>query len=145
MSIKMGKRMEEVAIYYDGNLSTRAVRRAGSIEIVTDAPKENGGRDEYFSPTDLVAIALGSCILTVMAIAAVRMQVNFVDSKVLVQKQMASLPSWRIKRLKVHFSCPRKFDPEIIKHLEKAANNCPVHHSLHPEIEQEITFLWGTA
>lgn len=135
--------MAAIDIFYEGDLSTRCVHRETGVEIQTDAPKDNQGRGRMFSPTDLMAVALGSCILTVMGILAKRLNIDISGSKATVSKEMQSAPSRRIGKITVELFCPHHFDPETTKRLERAGEGCPVHHSLHPDIQQEIIFHWG--
>lgn len=136
--------MSEVKIEYLGELSTRCVLQDTAAEIITDAPKDNFGRGEMFSPTDLVATALGSCILTLIGIVAKKLSVDVSDMSAVVQKEMAAKPQRRIGKIVVTVVCPRDFSEDVKQKLEKAGRECPVHHSLHPEIEQEIHFIWGS-
>ncbi len=133
----------EYEIDYLGGLSTRCVHKDNKAEILTDAPKDNQGRGLLFSPTDLVAVALGSCVLTLMGIAADRLRVDISGAKVLVTKEMATAPSRRIGKIKIVFSFPQTFSLDVQQKLEKAATGCPVHHSLHPDVVQEFIFEWG--
>jgi len=135
--------MVEIDIFYEGNLSTRCVHKESGQQIITDAPKDNQGRGEMFSPTDLVAAALGSCILTIMGILASRLKIDLVGTKITITKEMQQAPARRIGILKVVLTCPHRFDPETTKRLETAAEKCPVHHSLHPDIVQEFIYNWG--
>jgi putative redox protein len=137
--------MTEIDIWYEGQLSTRCVHRENGQEIRTDAPKDNQGKGEMFSPTDLFAASLGSCVLTVMGILAERIGVDITGTKISVTKEMASAPSRRIGKLTLVLTSPHRFDPDITQRLEKAATGCPVHHSLHPDVIQEYTFNWGQA
>lgn len=137
--------MAKIAIFYTGNLSTRCVHRENQSEIITDAPKDNQGRGEMFSPTDLLATALGSCVLTLMGIMANNLKVDISGAKAEVDKEMAKQPPRRISKITVKVSCPKDFPLEIKKQLEKAGSYCPVHHSLHPEMVQEILFSWGSS
>lgn len=135
--------MVEIDIFYEGNLSTRCVHKQSGQEITTDAPKDNQGRGVLFSPTDLVAAALGSCILTIMGILASRMKIDLAGTKLTISKEMQQAPARRIGKLKVVLTSPHRFDPETTKRLESAAESCPVHHSLHPDIVQEFIYNWG--
>lgn len=135
--------MTEITIFYEGNLSTRCVHTETGEEIFTDAPKDNEGEGKKFSPTDLVAVALGSCVLTLMGIAAKRMGLNLEGLRTNVKKTMTSSPVRRIGKIEVHVFCPEEVDKEKQEKLEKAAKGCPVHHSLHPDMIQEFVFHWG--
>lgn len=136
--------MAKYEIFYEGDLRTRAVHETGEA-IETDAPKDNQGQGRMFSPTDLVGVALGSCILTVMGIIAKSMKIDLKGTRMVVSKQMAAAPSRRIGQIKVEIFCPQTFAPDVTARLQKAAENCPVHHSLHPEIEKEVVYYWGQA
>ena len=135
--------MARIDITYEGNLRTRSVHSENKEEIVTDAPKDNQGKGEMFSPTDLLATALGSCVLTLMGIAANRLKVDLAGLRLTVEKEMAGLPSRRIGRLVMHVYCPKTFDTDITQKLETAGSHCPVHQSLHPDTRQEFFFHWG--
>lgn len=135
--------MTQIDIYYEGNLRTRCVHSDNKQEIITDAPKDNRGKGEMFSPTDLLAASLGSCVLTLMGIAADRLKANLTGLRLTIEKEMAQLPSRRIGRLMVHIYCPQTFDADTTQKLETAGSHCPVHQSLHPEMKQEFFFHWG--
>jgi len=135
--------MARIDITYEGNLRTRSVHSENKEEIVTDAPKDNQGKGEMFSPTDLLATALGTCVLTLMGIAANRLKVDLAGLRLTVEKEMAGLPSRRIGRLVMHVYCPKTFDTDITQKLETAGSHCPVHQSLHPDTRQEFFFHWG--
>ncbi|HEX2580200.1 MAG TPA: OsmC family protein [Rhabdochlamydiaceae bacterium] len=135
--------MARIDIAYEGNLRTRCIHSGNKEEIVTDAPKDNQGKGEMFSPTDLLATALGSCVLTLIGIAGSRLKVNLQGLRLTVEKEMAQMPSRRIGRLVCHIYCPQIFDPAITQKLESAGSHCPVHQSLHPDTKQEFFFHWG--
>lgn len=137
--------MAHIEIFYEGNLATRAVFMETGAEIFTDAPKDNQGEGKRFSPTDLVGVALGSCVLTLMGIAAKKLGVDISGTKVSVSKEMASVPARRIGSLALVIQSPQRFSAEITEKLEKAGHFCPVHHSLHPDIKQTFTFQWGVS
>lgn len=137
--------MTKIEISYEGNLRTRCVHSDNKEEIITDAPKDNQGKGEMFSPTDLLATALGSCVLTLMGIAANRLKVDLSGLRLTVEKEMAKEPSRRIGRLVLHIYCPKVFDNDITQKLETAGSHCPVHQSLHPDTKQEFFFHWGDA
>lgn len=135
--------MADIEIYYEGDLSTRAVHRENKDEVFTDAPLDNQGKGRKFSPTDLLAVSLGSCVLTIMGIAAKKLGVDLRGTKVVVTKEMRSAPARMIGKLKVVLTSPHTFTSEITQRLQKAAEGCPVHYSLHPEIVQEFVYHWG--
>jgi putative redox protein len=111
--------------------------------LSTDAPKDNQGRGESFSPTDLVATALGSCILTVMGIKARSLGVDLAGTTATVEKEMANAPVRMIQRLTVKIHVPHSVSEEHRQRLETAAHTCPVHQSLHPDVQKPIQFIWG--
>lgn len=135
--------MIEILIAYEGKLRCSAAHGPSGVTLVTDAPKDNMGKGKSFSPTDLVATALGTCMLTVMGIAAQRLEIDLTGARVIVKKEMAAVPIRRIARLTVEFTVPVKLNREQQQKLENAAKTCPVHKSLHPEVETPITFNWG--
>lgn len=128
---------------YEGELRTLCTHEGSGETLRTDAPKDNQGKGEYFSPTDLLATALGSCILTLMGIAAQKYQVDIKGAQVRVEKTMSTTPPRRISVLMAAVHVPQTFDAAIQAGIEKAALTCPVHESLHPDIKQHITFSWG--
>ena len=134
--------MVKVSMVYEGNLRVRAKHEPSGAEIVTDAPTDNHGKGEGFSPTDLLATALGACIATVMAIVAQRRNVDLTGMKIGVEKEMQSSPARKIARLTVTISCVSVKDQKIQQVLEKAALSCPVHQSLDHEIDIPMRFLW---
>jgi putative redox protein len=133
--------MTKFIIAYEGNLTTRLTNESGK-EIFTDAPKENKGRGEHLSPTDLVAVSLGSCMLTVMAMFADRHEIKLAGVKVGVVKEMTQKPVHRIGKIAVNFTMPGGIKPDERKMLENAAMACPVHKSLHPDIGIPVVFSY---
>ncbi len=134
--------MVTIDIEYLGDLRCRARHGPSGMEIETDAPTDNMGKGEAFSPTDLVATALGTCILTVMGTKAQAMGIEIAGSTVTVDKEMASGPR-RIGRLATSIRIPHDIAERDRKVLEAAAFTCPVHKSMSPEIEMPIHFHWG--
>ena len=135
--------MTKVKIQYTGDLRTICTHLDSGIRIETDAPKDVGGKGAAFSPTDLLGVSVASCMLTTMAIAAGRLQVDLEGLTAEVEKEMVSLPVRRIGKLAIRIRCPRSFSKHIQEKLEQAALGCPAHASLHPEVKQEIDFVWG--
>jgi putative redox protein len=133
----------EIAITYDGSLRCRATHGPSGQSLQTDAPVDNMGRGESFSPTDLVATALGTCIATTMAIVAQREKLELAGMTVTVVKEMAAQPSRRIGQLRTHIKVPTPVTAEQKQKLEHAAHACPVHKSLHPDVQLPITFDWA--
>jgi putative redox protein len=134
--------MVEIQIAYQGKLRCSATHVDSGATLLTDAPKDNMGNGQSFSPTDLVATALGTCMLTVMGIAAQRMEIDLIGTTVKVTKEMVLAPIRRIGRLSVTFQMPRGLTPDQRKKLEDAAMTCPVHKSLRPEVEIPVSFKW---
>lgn len=128
-------------VTYKGNLRTVSQHIKSGNEFITDAPTDNNGKGEAFSPTDTVATGLASCMLTVMGIKAGQMDVNMEGTTAEVTKTMASNPR-RISKIEVKISLPFEADNKTKKILENTANTCPVHYSLHPDIEKIVEFDW---
>lgn len=139
--------MPTIQFEYQGDLHCKAVHLASSAELTTDAPKDNQGRGESFSPTDLVATALGTCMLTVMGIMARTLKIDITGATATVEKEMTTAPPRRIASLAVKIHVPQpiagSIAPEDRQKLERAAHTCPVHKSLHPDINTPIEFTWG--
>ncbi len=135
--------MVAIDIKYEGNLRTTCIHRPSGEELTTDAPVDNQGKGEYFSPTDLLAASLGSCVLTLMGIAAKQLGIDISGTRLSVEKEMKAAPARMLGRLTLNIYCPSSFDPKITGQLEKAGRGCPVHHSLHPDVLQEFHFHWG--
>jgi uncharacterized OsmC-like protein len=127
---------------YEGQLRTEATHVASGTVIQTDAPVDNHGRGEAFSPTDLVGTALGTCILTTMAIVAERHQIDLKGSTVQVKKIMSQDAPRRIAQLDVDLQLPASLSESNRALLERVAHTCPVALSLNPEIRQEIQFSY---
>jgi putative redox protein len=127
---------------YEGEKHCSVVHAPSSSTIETDAPLDNNGKGQRFSPTDLVAAALGTCILTVMSILAERDGVDMKGATATVEKTMTASPR-RIASLVVTITMPPGIDPSFRIKLENAADTCPVRKSLHPDIAAPIVFIWS--
>ena len=134
--------MVEIKIDYQGELHCRAVHGPSGAVLETDAPVDNNGRGEAFSPTDLVATALGVCMATVMGIVAKRKEIDLAGMKVVVKKHMSTDTPRRIARLEVDIDMPLSAGHPDRRLLESTGNGCPVHQSLHPDVVQEIRWHW---
>jgi putative redox protein len=134
--------MVEIKIDYQGELHCRAVHGPSGAVLETDAPVDNNGRGEAFSPTDLVATALGVCMATVMGIVAKRKEIDLAGMKVVVKKHMSTDTPRRIARLEVDIEMPLSAGHPDRRLLESTGNGCPVHQSLHPDVVQEIRWHW---
>ena len=130
-------------VIYEGKLRTLATHMQSGSTIQTDAPTDNQGKGEKFSPTDLVATALASCMATTMAIKAKEMEEELQDVEITVQKIMSSNPR-RISGLNLTFRFPATFKAteEDKSLLEKIAMTCPVKESIHPGIDLQVDFNW---
>jgi putative redox protein len=135
--------MVEIQISYQGQLRCQAVHGPSGMVLSTDAPVDNMGRGESFSPTDLVATGLGACMMTIMGIVAQRQGIDLEGSTVHVTKEMTTAPPRRIARLTVDITVPRHVSEDDRRRMEHAAHACPVHKSLHPDIETPIAFHWA--
>jgi len=129
-------------VTYTQQLNTLAKHLKSGKVFETDAPTDNHGKGEAFSPTDLLATALAACMITVMGIAAGENEKLFSGAELRVTKLMADAPR-RISEIKVELLLPDVFDPEERKRLERVGLNCPVAKSLHPDLKQNIHFVWG--
>jgi uncharacterized OsmC-like protein len=128
-------------VTYLGNLRTKCVHLKSSNSFITDAPIDNNGKGETFSPTDTVATGLASCMLTVMGIKARAMDVDMSSTTAEVTKTMASNPR-RISKIEVVINLPFDADKKTRSILEHTAKTCPVLYSLNADIEKDITFNW---
>jgi len=135
--------MVEIDIRYEGDLHTVCRHGPSSAEIPTDAPTDNEGRGEAFSPTDLLAASLGSCVLTVMGIAARRRGWSLDGAEAHVEKEMVTAPVRRVGRLAVRCRMPAGLSEQARTLLQRAAHTCPVHRSLHPDVKVDLEFDWG--
>ena len=133
--------MSTSKIIYKNNLRTEAQHIASGQKIITDAPLDNNGKGEAFSPTDLVATALASCMITIMAIAAEKNGINISGTSASVKKIMGTNPR-TISDVIIEITMSKDLDLKDRKRLEKAALACPVHKSLHPDMNKEITFSY---
>jgi putative redox protein len=135
--------MVTIQLEYQGDLHCKAVHEPSGTALTTDAPKDNQGRGESFSPTDLVATALASCILTTMGIAARTQNLNIDGATAIVEKEMTTSAPRRIASLAVRIRIPQTLSAQDQVKLERAAHTCPVHKSLHPDVHSPIEFTWG--
>ncbi len=128
-------------ITYLGDLRTTSVHLQSGTEILSDAPTDNYGKGEAFSPTDLVANALGSCMISIMAIKSKDLNVDLVGSTIEITKVMQAEPR-KIAKIIVVLNMPIAVDEKTRIILERAAMNCPVLLSLNADIEKDVTFNW---
>jgi len=127
-------------VIYEGELRCNATHIQSGTTIFTDAPLDNHGKGEAFSPTDLLATSLGVCMVTIMGIEANKRKINIDGTKLSVQKTMGTLPR-RVTKIEVMIAIPnRNLSERDIQAIEEAGLNCPVAKSLHPDLIQDIKF-----
>ena len=136
--------MVQINSIYKGNLRFEATHGPSGTTLITDAPVDNHGKGESFSPTDLVATALGTCILTTMAIVAKLKNIDMGEAKINVKKEMAASPPRRISAMPMIIEIPTVLTEEQKQILIKAAEGCPVKQSLHPDVKIEIEYRWAS-
>ncbi len=136
--------MVRMTAEYEGGLHCAVVHGPSGTELSTDAPVDNEGKGESFSPTDLCATALATCMTTIMGMRARDLEIDLSGMKIEVEKIMSGDGPRRIARLPITFRVPCDPTEEQKAVLRHAAETCPVILSLHPDIEKPITFQWGT-
>jgi putative redox protein len=134
----------EINIAYEGGLHCNAVHRPSRQTLTTDAPVDNGGKGAAFSPTDLVATAMGTCMVTIMGLVAQRNNLNIDGLQVQVLKEMTADPVRRIGSLKTRLVFPHSKMLTVADRakLEAAAKACPVKQSLHPDVKTPVEFVY---
>jgi len=133
----------KITCEYLGDLRTRATHGPSGNQLLTDAPVDNQGKGEAFSPSDLAATALGSCILTILGIQAKNLGADFRGATVAVEKHMTTQAPRRIARLDVRIAMPAGITEDVRARLMRAADACPVKQSLHPDIVIAMEWSWG--
>lgn len=133
--------MSTSKVTYLGNLRTENEHIKSGSTFITDAPTDNNGKGEAFSPTDTVATGLANCMITVMGIKAREMGVNMDGTTAEVTKTMAANPR-RISKIEINLKFPEGIEEKSRKILENTGRTCPVMQSLHPDIEKDIIFNW---
>ena len=131
--------MVKMSAIYQGEKHCEAKHEPSNAHIATDAPRDNNGKGEAFSPTDLVGAAMGTCMLTTMAINCEKEGVSITGSTVTVEKEMAANPR-RIAKLTVVMHLPQNIPQDYRSKLEGFALNCPVKQSIHPDLQMPVTF-----
>jgi len=134
--------MATAKVTYQGDLRTQSIHLQSNNQIITDAPTDNHGKGEAFSPTDLLASSLGSCMLTIMGIKADSMDLDISGTTAEVTKVMAAEPR-RVSEVHIEIQFQQSFDERTQKVLEQAALNCPVAKSVHPDIQQVVNFHYA--
>ena len=136
--------MADITAKYLGDLRVECVHQQSGTVLVTDAPKDNNGKGEAFSPTDLCSTALASCCMTIIGIYAKTHDIDVTGTSIEITKTMSANPRRRIGKIEIIFNMPdRDFSEKEKTMIERAAHTCPVHLSLHPETEQVFTFKWS--
>jgi putative redox protein len=133
----------KISCEYLGDLRTRATHGPSGNQLLTDAPVDNQGKGEAFSPSDLAATAVASCILTILGIQAKSLAADFRGARVDVEKHMTTTPPRRIARLDIRITMPAGIPEDVRPRLIRAAEACPVKQSLHPDIVIAMTWSWG--
>ena len=134
--------MPTIHAKYNGKLRSTATHLQSNCSLITDAPLDNNGKGESFSPTDLVATALGTCIMTIMGIYARDNNISLEETKIDINKTMKDNPR-RIGKIEIIFTMPKlSLSDKQKKEIEDIATCCPVCLSLHPELEKDIKFIW---
>ncbi|MBI3591547.1 MAG: OsmC family protein [Candidatus Melainabacteria bacterium] len=131
----------EIKGQYEGDLRVKLTHGPSGSVIETDAPLDNQGKGARFSPTDMVVAALGSCMMTIMGIVAKRDGIKLDGAYFRVEKHMVENPR-RIGKIVLEIHMPKGLTDDQKKKLEKFAHTCPVHQALHPDIEQNIKFIY---
>lgn len=132
--------MVQINVEYLGDLHCVVEHGPSGQKFMTDAPIDNQGKGEFFSPTDLVATAIGSCIATIMGILARNNNIDIVGMKIQVQKEMMNQPYRRIKKLFLNIEFPHRLNDHDFTIMKNVIKTCPVTRSLHPEIELEVNY-----
>ncbi|WP_131669620.1 OsmC family protein [Psychrobacter pygoscelis] len=134
--------MTTAKVTYQGELRTQSIHLQSNSQIITDAPVDNHGKGEAFSPTDLLASSLASCMMTIMGIKAASMDLDISGTSAEVTKVMAAEPR-RVSEVHVDIKFAQSFDARTQKVLEQAALTCPVAKSIHPDIQQVVNFHYA--
>ena len=134
--------MSETTVHYEGYLRCSAEHSESGVVVVTNAPRDNHGNGASFSPSELLSVSLGSCILSIMGIMASLMDIDIAGASAKVEKKMANAPR-RIAKISVHVHVPGEPSESQKLKLEAAAHECPVHNIL--KVEVPISFTWGPA
>jgi putative redox protein len=134
--------MATVKTTYLGDLRTENIHLQSGTKIITDAPRDNRGKGEAFSPTDLLATALGNCIMTIMGMRAMDKGIDLIGTEIEITKIMASSPR-RVGEVILEFNFPKKgYSEEDKRLIEGVAATCPVPLSIHPDLKQTIVYKW---
>jgi putative redox protein len=132
--------MVKIDISYLSDLQCKAVHGPSGTEIMTDAPVDNQGKGEYFSPTDLFATSLGTCFITIMGIAAKNYDIKLDGAKVHVEKHMSTDLPRRVSKIVVKIDLPPGIPHNKRQAIENASRNCPVSKSIHPDLKVDLSY-----
>jgi putative redox protein len=132
----------KISCEYLGELRVRATHGPSGTVLHTDAPVDNHGKGESFSPTDLTATSLATCVMTILGIQAQGLGLDFRGLRVEVEKHMTAQPPRRIAKLEATIHMPAGVAEDLRDRLIRAANACPVKQSLHPDVEVALTWVW---
>jgi putative redox protein len=135
--------MVRIDVAYQGGLRCNAAHGPSGQTLITDAPVDNHGKGESFSPTDLVATALGTCIATIMGIVAERDKIDLTGLRITIQKEMSAEPPRRIARLITRIEMPKGLTEQQRAKLEKIAYTCPVHQTLQGKVDMPVEFVYA--
>lgn len=136
--------MVQMTVKYEGDLRCEVTHEPSGASFTTDAPVDNNGKGEATSPTDLCAAALGSCMATIIGMRVEKEGYDLKGMRIEVQKEMSADLPRRIVRLSTQIWLPVQFDEKLERKVKVAAESCPVHYSLNPEIDKPITFHWSS-
>ena len=135
--------MTTLKTIYKGNLRTEITHIQSGAKVITDAPLDNNGKGESISPTDMIAGALGSCIMTIIGMAAETHGFNVDGTELEITKVMGINPR-RIVEINININFPCDYEAKVKRFIESAAKSCPVEHSIHPDIKRVITYNYKT-
>jgi len=133
--------MPTIETIYLGGLRTEATHVQSGTKIITDAPLDNQGKGEAFSPTDLLSASLASCMLTIMGIKARASNIDIDGTTCSITKIMAADPR-RVAEIVINFKFPKEYSEKDQQLLERAALTCPVYYSVHEDLKKTVTFGW---
>ena len=135
--------MAKIILTHEGQLRIKTQGHTYEDKyLVSDAPKVMGGLGDNPSPTDLLAIAWGSCIFTMIANQAKKMNISLEGARLEVDKTLEKSPPYPLSSISADIFCPEPEEDSVKEALRQAANSCPIHHSLHPSVEQNLNFEW---
>jgi uncharacterized OsmC-like protein len=135
--------MAKIKIEYLGDLRMECTHVESGVKIMTDAPKDNGGKGMAFSPTDLFAASVATCMITLMGIQAKKLGFSIEGMSAEVEKEMIAAPVRKVGKLIIRVRCPHLPIAQMREKLEAAALQCPVYESIHPDVLKEVDFVWG--